>query len=48
VGKISGEEFGFFINITIPEKIFTKLSLVRTGESETQYHAQNIKKISLF
>jgi len=44
VGKIRGEEFGFFINITIPEKIFTKLSLLRTGESETQYHAQNIKK----
>jgi hypothetical protein len=44
VGKIRGEEFGFFINSVVPEKIFTKLSLLRTSESETQYHAQNIKK----
>jgi hypothetical protein len=44
VGRIRGEEFGFFMNIIIPEKIFTKLSLLRTSESETRYHAQKIKK----
>ena len=44
VGKTRVDEFACFANIIIPEKIFPKLKLLRINKSESQYHAQNVKK----
>jgi hypothetical protein len=45
VGRTRGQKLsGFFINIIIPEKIFSSFSLLRTSEAETQYHARYVKR----
>ena len=45
VGRTRGEEFsGFFMNIVIPDRIFTSFSLLRTSEPPTQFDARKVKR----
>src|SRR5215203_6860954 len=45
VGRTRGDEFsGFFINIVIPDRIFSRFSLLPTSEPSTHNHARRVRK----
>jgi len=45
VGRTRGEEFsGFFMNIVIPDRIFSAFSSLRTSEPPTHFHARKVKR----
>jgi hypothetical protein len=45
VGRTRGEEFsGFFMNIVIPDRIFSRFSLLRTSVPPTQFDARKVKR----
>jgi len=44
-GRTRGEEFsGFFINIVIPDRIFSRFSLLPTSEPSTHNHARKVRR----
>ena len=45
VGRTRGEEFsGFFMKIVIPDRIFSRFSLLPTSEPSTHNHAKKVKR----
>jgi hypothetical protein len=45
VGRTRGDEFlGFFINIVIPDRIFSRFTLLPTSDPSTHNHAKKVKR----